>query len=50
MYEFSSPSISILRASINKMIAQQFPLNSTEFPRGSPQFNEYISTIDKVQS
>ena len=36
------------RASINKLIAQQFPLKSTEFPQGSPQFNEYISAIDKV--
>ena len=40
--------IHLCRASINKLIAQQFPLKSTEFIPGSPQYNEYISVIDKV--
>lgn len=38
------------RASLDKLIAQQFPLKSTEFVPGSPQYNEYISVIDKVQN
>ena len=40
--------MSIYRSSINTLIAKQFPLKSTEFPVGSPQYNEYISVIEKV--
>ena len=36
------------RGCLDKLIAQQFPLKSTEFVPGSPQYNEYISVIDKV--
>ncbi len=34
--------------SIRVMVANQFPLKSTEFVRGSPQCNEYVSVMDKV--
>ncbi|CAI8051260.1 DNA-dependent protein kinase catalytic subunit [Geodia barretti] len=37
-----------LRESVDRMIAYQFPLKSTEFVPGSPQYNEYISVIDKL--
>ncbi len=30
------------------MITAQFPLKSTEFLTGSPQYNEYISCLEKV--
>ena len=30
------------------MITKQFPLKSSEFQPGSPQYNEYISCIEKV--
>ncbi|XP_064405997.1 DNA-dependent protein kinase catalytic subunit-like isoform X2 [Halichondria panicea] len=33
--------------SIRVMVANQFPLKSTEFVRGSPQCNEYVSVMDK---
>jgi DNA-dependent protein kinase catalytic subunit len=37
-----------LRESLDRMIAYQCPLKSTEFVPGSPQYNEYISVIDKL--
>ena len=36
------------RDSLNAMIAHQFPLNSTELPKGSPLYNDYITALDKV--
>ena len=48
VYVFECPSLHLYRCSISKLIAQQFPLMSTEFTAGSPQYNEYISVIDKV--
>ena len=38
---------SLYRASLDKL-SYQFPLKSTELIPGSPQYNEYISVIDKV--
>lgn len=40
----------VSRSSINMLIARQFPLKSTEFLAGSPQYNEYTSVIEKVHS
>ena len=37
-----------IRGKINLVIATQFPLKSTEFLAGSPQYNEYISCLEKV--
>lgn len=48
MHDLSMVLIHNNRKSINTMIAKQFPLKSDEFPRGSPQFNDYIAVIDKV--
>ena len=30
------------------MVAKHFPLKSKEFPSGTPQYNEYISCLEKV--
>ena len=38
------------RMSLNKMVAQQFPLRSTEFPAGSSMYQEYTAAVDKVRS
>ena len=32
------------------MVAQQFPLRSTEFPAGSSMYHEYTAAVDKVKS
>jgi len=32
------------------MVADQFPLKSTELPVGSPQHHDYVSAIDRVLS
>ena len=32
------------------MVAQQFPLRSTEFPAGSSMYQEYTAAVDKVRS
>jgi DNA-dependent protein kinase catalytic subunit len=37
-----------LRDSINRMISQQFPLKSTEFPSGSSMYHEYTAAVDKL--
>ncbi|XP_065898419.1 DNA-dependent protein kinase catalytic subunit-like isoform X2 [Dysidea avara] len=40
--------ITKLRVSLKKMVADQFPLKSTEFPVGTPQYHDYVSAIDKL--
>ena len=38
----------LYRDSLKRMVADQFPLKSTELPVGTPQYHDYISAIDKV--
>lgn len=33
---------------MNRLVADQFPLKSDEFPVGSPKYNDYITALNKV--
>ncbi|KAL8588517.1 hypothetical protein ACOMHN_043866 [Nucella lapillus] len=39
-----------LKKSLDRFVADNFPLKSTEFAKGTPQYNDYISAIDKLLS
>ena len=36
------------RKSLEQLVADQFPLKSTEYSPGTPAYNEYITVIEKV--
>ena len=36
------------RKGVRTMVANQFPLKSSEFAIGSPQYNAYISVLDQL--
>lgn len=38
------------RDSLDRFVADNFPLKSSEFVKGTPRYNDYISAIDKVGS
>ena len=38
----------VYRTSLNSLSANNFPLRSTEFPKGSPKYQDYITAIDRV--
>lgn len=56
LFSSSSPSQVIVffvlsffcRESLDRFVADNFPLKSSEFVKGTPKFNDYISAIDKV--
>ena len=37
-----------VRSSLDRLIADNFPLKSTEFAKGSAQFRDYTAAIDRV--
>ncbi|KAK7506702.1 hypothetical protein BaRGS_00002177 [Batillaria attramentaria] len=39
-----------LKESLDRFVADNFPLKSSEFVKGTPRFNDYISAIDKLLS
>ena len=38
----------VFRLALDTFVADNFPLKSTEFVRGGPQYNDYIHALDKV--
>ena len=36
------------RMSLDTMVADNFPMKSTEFKSGTPKYNEYITALQKV--
>ncbi|XP_048248370.1 DNA-dependent protein kinase catalytic subunit-like [Haliotis rufescens] len=42
------PHISNLKRSLDRFVADHFPLKSAEFVKGSPKYNDYIASIDKL--
>ena len=36
------------RSCLDRLVADNFPLRSSEFPKGSPKFQDYITAIDRV--
>ena len=41
-------SILYFRLVLDTFVANNFPLKSTEFVKGGPQYNDYIHALDKV--
>ncbi|KAL4240201.1 hypothetical protein ACF0H5_000995 [Mactra antiquata] len=39
-----------LRTSLDRLVADSFPLRSSELTPGTPKYNDYISAIDKILS
>ena len=40
----------LCRATLDMVVANHFPLKSTEFSRGSPKYNDYIMALNKVRT
>ena len=40
----------VFRLGLQTFVADNFPLKSTEFIKGGPQYNDYIQALDKVIS
>lgn len=38
----------IFRLALDTFVGDNFPLKSTEFIKGGPQYNDYIHALDKV--
>lgn len=47
-HENSLSSSYVIRQGLNIFVADSFPLKSTEFIKGGPQYNDYIQALDKV--
>ncbi|KAL3877683.1 hypothetical protein ACJMK2_035352, partial [Sinanodonta woodiana] len=37
-----------LKSSLDRLVADNFPLYSSEFPKGSPKFQDYICALDSI--
>lgn len=37
-----------LQRALEELVASHFPMQSDEFPRGSPQYNNYVDCVRKV--
>ncbi|XP_077979786.1 DNA-dependent protein kinase catalytic subunit-like [Glandiceps talaboti] len=53
LYFFSrlpEPQIDQLQSRLDRMVADNFPLKSSEFIEGSPKYNDYVGAIGKILS
>ncbi len=43
-------SFHVSRLTLDTFVADNFPLKSTEFVKGGPQYNDYIHALEKVHA
>ncbi|XP_069123844.1 DNA-dependent protein kinase catalytic subunit-like [Argopecten irradians] len=44
------PHITKLKTNLDRLVADNFPLKSTEFPKGSSHYRDYLTALDKILS